>query len=406
MKPRSLCALVLALALPALAQTQPQLEPLVPREPSQPQLPPIEPLSPPARGSVLLGVLVLGALPDGVSSQVVEGLRAVLKLSPSVKDAVVLDAPRPCTKKACWIMAGAAANVDQVIVAAFQGGALRMKVVHVATRKQLAQAQRERVSSNPDEATASAEALACQLLVPAGCTGQVVVDAPEGVELSLDGQPLRSGQSRMVPVGVHTLRIKEGDTLSSRPLPVLHERTNALALGAPPAPPAPAPVAAPVAAPVYVAPVAAPVCVQPAAAPVYSAPAPCPSASYAPSADYAPGPAYAPEPTISLATLSYLQALPPSYQVAYLQRSYGSLAGLRLYGQHFSGRGTFPAYRSSGIVRGFGQGTVPFRGTIRPGFGQGVPFGGVIRPRFDLARGFGGVSGFARPAAPALRRRR
>ncbi|HEY4770670.1 MAG TPA: hypothetical protein VIH51_08595 [Myxococcales bacterium] len=259
MKPRSLCALVLALALPALAQTQPQLEPLVPRKPSQPQLPPIEPLSRPPRGTVQVGVLVLGALPDGVSSQVAEGLRAVLKLAPSVKDAVVLDAPQPCTKEACWITAGAAANVGQVIVAAFQGGALRMKVVDVATRKQVGQAQRERVSSIPDEATAWAEALACQLLVPAGCTGQVVVDAPEGVELSLDGQVLRSGQSRMVPVGVHTLRIKEGDMLSSRPLPVLHERTNALALGAPPAPPAPAPVAAPVVAPVAaIAPAPAP----------------------------------------------------------------------------------------------------------------------------------------------------
>src|SRR5438094_425619 len=83
-------------------------------QPSQPQLPPIEPLSRPARGSALVGVLVLGALPDGVSSQVVQGLRAVLKLAPSVKDAVVLDAPQPCTNEACWILAGAAANVDQV----------------------------------------------------------------------------------------------------------------------------------------------------------------------------------------------------------------------------------------------------------------------------------------------------
>jgi len=30
MNPRSLCAIVLALALPALGQTEPQLEPLVP----------------------------------------------------------------------------------------------------------------------------------------------------------------------------------------------------------------------------------------------------------------------------------------------------------------------------------------------------------------------------------------
>jgi hypothetical protein len=257
--------MVLALALPALGQARPQLEPLVPKSAQQPQekrkpkkatpetstqLPPLAPLTPPAHGSTTVGVLVLGALPDAVASRVSDGLRAVVKLAPPVKDAIALEAPQPCTNEACWVMAGAAANVDQVIVAAFSGGALRMKVVAVATRKQVAQAQQEGVSSDPVEATAWAEALACKLLVPAGCTGQVMVDAPEGVELALDGQPLRSGENRMVPVGVHTLRIKDGDTLSSRPFPVLYEGKASLALGGirdaapvaspPPAMPAPA----------------------------------------------------------------------------------------------------------------------------------------------------------------------
>ena len=87
MKPRSLCAMVLALALPALGQPEPQLEPLVPpdapwlqknqkkrakkkapaeqaHKPAEPDLslPPLEPLTlPPAATRV--GVFVQGARP-------------------------------------------------------------------------------------------------------------------------------------------------------------------------------------------------------------------------------------------------------------------------------------------------------------------------------------------------------
>jgi hypothetical protein len=258
--------MVLALALPALGQTEPQLEPLVPRSATpprkkqrkpqpQPALPPLAPLAPPRRGTATVGVLVLGAVPDAVAVKVNEGLRSVLKLAPPVKDAIVLEAPQPCTNQACWIVAGAAANVDQVLVAALAGGTLRIKLVDVARRKQVAQAHQERVSSSdPAEATAWAEAVACKLLVPEGCTGEVLVEAPEGVELLLDGQPLQRGEKRMVPVGVHTLRIKEGDAVSSRPIPVLHEGAIPVSIASTrPAPPA-VPVAS---APVEAAPVAA-----------------------------------------------------------------------------------------------------------------------------------------------------
>src|SRR2546421_9328400 len=99
MNPRSLCAIVLALALPALGQTEPQLEPLVPpsvqknkkkpkrkppdrKAPSEqaqaldaaPQgqepsaLPPLAPLT--ARRLDAVGVLVLGALPDEAAVRV------------------------------------------------------------------------------------------------------------------------------------------------------------------------------------------------------------------------------------------------------------------------------------------------------------------------------------------------
>jgi hypothetical protein len=313
MKTGSLCALVLALALPAVAQTEPQLEPLIPQSAPSPQkdqkkparkkrapkkpppgdarvaapqegeagqlaLPPLAPLAPSAaraRRTRSVGVLVLGALRDGAAELVSDGLRAVLKLAPSVRDAIALEAPRPCTNEACWLVAGEAANVDQVLVTTLLGGTLRIKLVDVVTHRHLAQAQQERVSSDPAEATAWSEALACKLFVPGGCTGEAVVDAPEGVELELDGQPLQRGEKRILPVGVHALRIKEGEKISSRPLAVLHESAAALSIAPPPAaPPAPVPV---VSAPTEPAPAAA----------VTTLPSPAPRRTWTRTAGYA-----------------------------------------------------------------------------------------------------------------------
>jgi hypothetical protein len=312
MKTGSLCALVLALALPAVAQTEPQLEPLIPQSAPSPQkdqkkparkkrapkkpppgdarvaapqegeagqlaLPPLAPLAPSAaraRRTRSVGVLVLGALRDAAAERVSDGLRAVLKLAPSVRDAVALEAPQPCTNEACWLVAGEAANVDQVLVTTLVGGTLRIKLVDVVTHRHLAQAQQERVSSDPAEATAWGEALACKLLVPGGCTGEAVVDGPEGIELELDGQPLRRGEKRILPVGVHALRIKEGENTSSRQLVVLHESAAALSIAPALAPPDPVPV---VSAPIEPAPAAA----------VTTMPSPAPRRTWTRTAGYA-----------------------------------------------------------------------------------------------------------------------
>src|SRR2546428_13732993 len=102
MNPRSLCAIAIAIALPALGQTEPQLEPLVP-----PSLPPIAPLTP-SRPLKTLGVLVLGALANETAVRVGDGIRAAAKLAPGVKEALALDAPHPCAAKACWVPAGGA----------------------------------------------------------------------------------------------------------------------------------------------------------------------------------------------------------------------------------------------------------------------------------------------------------
>src|SRR5919199_1225459 len=129
MNPRSLCAIVLALALPAFGQTEPRLEPLVPRasrptrtkkkwktpQPAEAQLPPLAPLLEP-RPLKSVGVLVQG-LPDDAAERVREGLRNAAILAPGAKEAVALEAPQPCADEACWVTAGLARGVDYVVAA-------------------------------------------------------------------------------------------------------------------------------------------------------------------------------------------------------------------------------------------------------------------------------------------------
>jgi hypothetical protein len=288
MKPRCLCAMVLALALPVLGQTEPQLEPLVPQDapwlqknknkkkpPAKKQkpapdasLPPLAPLTK-AREVGAVGVLVLGALPDGVVTRMTDGLQAVAKLAPGAKQVSALDAPAPCTDQACWVTAGVAANADSVVVASYAKGSLHVRVVDVKARKELSDAQQAGVSEDPAEATAWAQALACKLMVPAGCSGRAVVEAPFGVTLELDGQPLRSSEVRVLPVGVHTLVVKEGGTEETRSLPILLDGSAAISVASRKAPP-PAAVATPV----------------PAAAVVASAP-PAPKRTWTKTAGYA-----------------------------------------------------------------------------------------------------------------------
>jgi hypothetical protein len=271
MNPRSLCAIVLALALPALGQTEPQIEPLVPpdsapaktkkkskKAPTKPpssgatradgqlSLPPLAPLTEP-RPLKSVGVLVHGTLPADAAARVREGLRAAASLAPGVKETLALEAPQPCADEACWVTAGIARNVDHVAVASWVAGTLRVRLVDVGARRVAQDAQRAGVSSDPVEAAAWTEALACKVMVPAGCSGQLMVEADFGISLELDGEPLRPGEKRLVPVGVHALRIKEGTSELLRELPVLLEGTPAVSIASSRRP-APPPTAAPVAA--------------------------------------------------------------------------------------------------------------------------------------------------------------
>jgi hypothetical protein len=194
-----------------------------------------------------VGVLVQG-VPDDAAERVREGLRTAATLAPGAKDAIGLEAPQPCVDEACWVTAGIARGVDHVVAASYAAGTVRVRLVDVGTRKLVQEAQQAGVSPDPVEITAWAEALGCRVMVPAGCTRPVSVEADFGISLKLDGEPLRPSEKRMVPVGMHALRIKEGTSESLREIPVLLEGTPPVSVASTRRVAPAAPTAAPAAA--------------------------------------------------------------------------------------------------------------------------------------------------------------
>lgn len=207
-------------AAPAPAQpgeTQLPLPPLVP--PPQLPVPPLVTLSSD------LGVAVQndGLDPAG-AARVAEGLRGVARLAPHAKNAPLLPKPsQPCADESCWAAVAAAFGVDQLLLATYAKGALKVELIDVAAKKGLASAEQAGVPSEPAAATAWAEALACKLLVPSGCTGEASVNSSEGVSVELDGTPLKSGEKRAVAVGMHSLKARAGAKTAERELPVSRE---------------------------------------------------------------------------------------------------------------------------------------------------------------------------------------
>ena len=212
-------------ALPPPAVAQPQMSA------AELPLPPlIQAPSAPAITLSSVGVLLQNDGLDAASAaRVDEGLRGVVEAAPLTRLGPVLARPvKPCTDDACLISQAAVQTMDQLLVATYATGGLRLRLLDVASKKALAEASQATVAREPQEAAAWAEALACKILVPAGCSGEVSVDASEGVQLELDGKPLLRGEKRLVPVGVHQLTARAGGKVAQRALPV--SREGALAL--------------------------------------------------------------------------------------------------------------------------------------------------------------------------------
>lgn len=206
---------------PAVAQPPKSVEMQLP-------LPPLVPPPPAAIAVSSLGVVLQNDGLDAASAANVEqGLRGVVKIAPLTRAGPVLaKTAQPCIDDVCLSVQAALLSIDQLLVASYTRSTLSVRLVDVAGKRKLSEAKQDAVGAG--EAAASAEALACKLLVPAGCVGEVAADATEGVQLELDGKPLARGEKQKIPVGVHQLSARAGGKVAQRSLPVSLEGAPSL----------------------------------------------------------------------------------------------------------------------------------------------------------------------------------
>jgi hypothetical protein len=151
--------------------------PTVAAPPSKP-LPaelPLPPLQLPALVPLIVTTVGVVFQNDGLdpaaAARVDAGLRGVAKTAPLIRLGPVLARPaQPCADDACLAVQAATQSMDQLLVASYAKGALRVRLFDVAKKKTLSEEQHQPVAADGAEATAWAQLLACKLLMPAGCS--------------------------------------------------------------------------------------------------------------------------------------------------------------------------------------------------------------------------------------------
>jgi hypothetical protein len=162
------------------------------------------------------------------TADIVDSLRAIAEAAPNVKSTVFLPAPpEACALEddACLSRLGASQQLDLMVVGALtqagSGRTLEVRLIDVAGRKRLSQAQQAVASTDRAELEARAEAMGCALLIPGGCRGTALVDLdlPE-MQLIVDGTPHPRGDEGetkvelALPVGLHRIRVAAGQRTS------------------------------------------------------------------------------------------------------------------------------------------------------------------------------------------------
>jgi len=226
----------------------PSTLPPLPAPEAQLPLPPLVPLQPapaPIAVSSLGVVLQTDGLDAASAATVEQGLREVVKIAPLTRVGPVLaKTAQPCAAEergppatggagtaehpedSCLAAQAALQSIDQLLVASYAKGTLSLRLLDVAGKRTVSEAKQDAVGAG--EATASAEALACKLLVPAGCMGEVAADAAGGVQLELDGKPIAHNERRKISVGVHQLSARAVGQVAQRSLPVSREGAPSL----------------------------------------------------------------------------------------------------------------------------------------------------------------------------------
>lgn len=229
---------------PAKAGAAPALA--LPTNPMDLPLPDL--LRPDVKPTYQLGIYKLvhpGQPDEPLFDEIEKSFVSVSEIAPAIRSTVLMKSPpKACDLEddGCFALLGGFQQLSQILVGSLtkaeNGLAVRVRVIDVQTQRRISQAEQLVASQDQTEIKAWAEALACKLLIPNGCQGEVMVDLdlPE-MQLVVDQAPLkRAGDGKAperlrLPVGVRRMRVTIGQRTSlERPLPVLRKATPGVAL--------------------------------------------------------------------------------------------------------------------------------------------------------------------------------
>jgi hypothetical protein len=185
---------------------QPVLPPAIatpaapPPEPPS-QVPPAPPLIKPVNE---VGVLVQMDTQDAaLEKQLGDSVRAIVLIGPRMHGARLLKSSGGgLCEPACLARLAAAEKLDRIVTVTHADDTIAISVFDSAANREVSQESRA-TDADPRFNLSTAEMLACSYLVPEGCTGEVIVNAPPGVTFQLDASPRPPGAKQQLPVGVH-----------------------------------------------------------------------------------------------------------------------------------------------------------------------------------------------------------
>ncbi len=180
-------------------------------------------------------------LDEATTADIESGMRGIAFQAPMSQYPMVLRATPEAACAAdddpCFIAKGAKEGADTVIVAVAERSAagitMHLRELSIFGRRRVSEKQIE----SPDERIslkAATEGLLCKMIVPAGCTNELLIDVGRA-DLLYDGRVLPKGNTvpmrLALPVGLAPLSAREGGrTGPTRLVPVLREKMTGVAL--------------------------------------------------------------------------------------------------------------------------------------------------------------------------------
>jgi hypothetical protein len=176
------------------------------------QLPPSPLLTKSSNETGLIVLMDTANLP--LEQGLADAVRNIIAISPGNQHPQLLPTPAKACDLACMTELAAWKKLDRIVTIFHTDDSIGISVFDTAAGREVSQESRA-TSGELQFNLVTAEILACEYLVPAGCSGEVPLIAGKGIVFEVDGKPLPAA-TKTLPVGVHNVMAISGMS-ASRP---------------------------------------------------------------------------------------------------------------------------------------------------------------------------------------------